>query len=97
VKLVDSRRPVGKVGETQGVFLGVSIGDRACAVNVLHQPHQVLDKNVVVATTASVDLISSDARSLRPTMRSDIIRTYGHLTNWFCHFVFPPLDSVETH
>jgi hypothetical protein len=28
VKLVGSRRPVGKVGETQGVFPGLSIGDR---------------------------------------------------------------------
>src|SRR3989440_9271089 len=32
VKLVGSRRPVGKVGETHGVFPGLSIGDRACAV-----------------------------------------------------------------
>ena len=32
MKLVGSRRPVGKVGETQGVFPGLSIGDRACAV-----------------------------------------------------------------
>jgi hypothetical protein len=32
VKLVDSRRPVGKMGETHGVFPGLSIGDRACAV-----------------------------------------------------------------
>jgi hypothetical protein len=32
VKLVVSRRPVGKVGETQGVFPGLSIGGRACAV-----------------------------------------------------------------
>src|SRR5882672_7004846 len=32
VKLVGSRRPVGKVGETQGVFPGLSIADRACAV-----------------------------------------------------------------
>ena len=32
VKLVGSRRPVGKVGETQGVFPSLSIGDRACAV-----------------------------------------------------------------
>ena len=32
VKLVSSRRPVGKVGETHGVFPGLSIGDRACAV-----------------------------------------------------------------
>src|ERR1700760_4006170 len=32
VKLVGSRRPVGKVGETQGVFPGLSIGDRAGAV-----------------------------------------------------------------
>src|SRR6201995_2155560 len=31
VKLVGSRRPVGKVGETQGVFPGLSIGDRAGA------------------------------------------------------------------
>src|SRR6201982_1917201 len=32
VKLVGSRRPVGKVGETHDVFPGLSIGDRACAV-----------------------------------------------------------------
>ena len=32
MKLVGSRRPVGKVGETHGVFPGLSIGDRACAV-----------------------------------------------------------------
>src|SRR5580704_10914289 len=32
VKLVGSRRPVGKVGETHCVFPGLSIGDRACAV-----------------------------------------------------------------
>src|SRR5438105_13837560 len=32
VKLVGSRRPVGKVGETHGVFPGLSIGDRASAV-----------------------------------------------------------------
>src|SRR5438270_12224422 len=32
VKLVGSRRPVGKVGETHSVFPGLSIGDRACAV-----------------------------------------------------------------
>jgi len=32
VKLVGSRRPVGKVGETHGVFPGLSIGDRAGAV-----------------------------------------------------------------
>ena len=32
MKLVDSRRPVGKMGETQGVFPGLSIGDRAGAV-----------------------------------------------------------------
>ena len=32
VKLVVSRRPVGKVGETHCVFPGLSIGDRACAV-----------------------------------------------------------------
>jgi hypothetical protein len=32
VKLVGGRRPVGKVGETQGVFPGLSIGDRAGAV-----------------------------------------------------------------
>src|SRR5947209_18703060 len=32
VKLMGSRRPVGKVGETHGVFPGLSIGDRACAV-----------------------------------------------------------------
>src|SRR6267143_2804245 len=32
VKLVGSRRPVGKVGETQSVFPGLSMGDRACAV-----------------------------------------------------------------
>src|SRR5437899_6237030 len=32
VKLVGSRRPVGKVGETRSVFPGLSIGDRACAV-----------------------------------------------------------------
>jgi hypothetical protein len=32
VKLVGSRRPVGKAGETHGVFPGLSIGDRAGAV-----------------------------------------------------------------
>jgi hypothetical protein len=32
VKLVGSRRPVGKAGETLCVFPGLSIGDRACAV-----------------------------------------------------------------
>jgi hypothetical protein len=32
VKLVGSRRPVGKMGETRSVFPGLSIGDRACAV-----------------------------------------------------------------
>src|SRR6202048_4816444 len=32
VKLVGSRRPVGKLGETRSVFPGLSIGDRACAV-----------------------------------------------------------------
>src|SRR5207248_6776622 len=32
VKLVGSRRPVGKVGETHSVFPGLSIGDRAGAV-----------------------------------------------------------------
>jgi hypothetical protein len=32
VKLVGSRRPVGKLGETHGVFPGLSIGDRTCAV-----------------------------------------------------------------
>src|SRR5437588_7490281 len=32
VKLVGSRRPVGKVGETHRVFPGLSIGDRAGAV-----------------------------------------------------------------
>ena len=32
MKLVVSRRPVGKVGETHSVFPGLSIGDRACAV-----------------------------------------------------------------
>src|SRR5438552_5122599 len=32
VKLVGSRRPVGKVGETHRVFPDLSIGDRACAV-----------------------------------------------------------------
>ena len=32
VKRVGSRRPVGKAGETHGVFPGLSIGDRACAV-----------------------------------------------------------------
>src|SRR6266478_4587812 len=32
VKLVGSRRPVGKVGETQSVFRGLSMGDRAGAV-----------------------------------------------------------------
>src|SRR5215470_11910888 len=32
VKLVGSRRPVGKVGETHGVFPGLPTGDRAGAV-----------------------------------------------------------------
>jgi hypothetical protein len=32
VKLGGSRRPVGEVGETHGVFRGLSIGDRAGAV-----------------------------------------------------------------
>src|SRR5215831_16874446 len=32
VKLVGSRRPVDKVGETHSVLPGLSIGDRACAV-----------------------------------------------------------------
>jgi hypothetical protein len=33
VKVVGSRRPVGKVGETHGVFPGLPIGDRAWAVS----------------------------------------------------------------
>src|ERR1700719_4314207 len=32
MKLVGSRRPVGRVGETHRVFPALSIGDRACAV-----------------------------------------------------------------
>src|SRR5260370_26245063 len=32
VKFVGSRRPVGKAGETHGVFPGLSIGDRAGVV-----------------------------------------------------------------
>jgi hypothetical protein len=47
VKLVGSRRPVGKVGETHRVFPGLSIGDRTCAVRRGSAQRSVLQRELL--------------------------------------------------